>query len=87
MFSAVQNTSFPLSDLINLICSVDIVLTNSVEPIVVCVELRVKSLVEIVHVMLADGIQSPVTHFRVISPPAITAVGVGVNITDGTGTI
>lgn len=37
--------------------------------------------------MLADGIQSPVTHFRVISPPAITAVGVEVNITDGTSTV
>lgn len=87
MLLAVQYTCFPLSVLTTWLSSCDVVFTKLFDTSVVFVDWLVISVDDMYHVILAGGLQYDVIQVRFICCPAITVIGVGVTVTDVTGTV
>lgn len=87
MLLAIQYTWFSLSSLTARINSCDVVFTKLSNISVLYVDWLVMSVDDMYHVILAGGLQYDVVQVRFICCPAITVIGVGVNVSDINGTV
>lgn len=83
---ALQSTCFPLSSFTTLVRNDEIVLGRPKSSCVVEIDWFVMSNDALYHVTVGDGLLEDVVHVRFICCPAFNVIGLGVNVTDVTGT-